>query len=135
LKSAATPGPHRLLAENNEMKIVVGVLGLLVIGIQTGSCIFLFGKHWDFSGRYHMPTSLLSPDGKSYRDGSEFDPVTYTFVKWGIEQEAWLVMVGVLLMLLIASILQDCRLHRMQRKAFERELGRIREMRHVDESA
>jgi len=103
-------------------------LGWLVFGLSTLCCVATYGKHWDFSGRYRMPTALLSPDGNTYRDGTEVDPFTLALVHGGIEQEAWLVMVGVLLVLLTAVPVQLWR-HRKHMKAFELELRRIRGMR------
>jgi len=86
-----------------------------------------YGTQWDLSGKFHMPTTLLAPDGKHYPDGSEIDFVTLALVNRGIEQEAWLVAIGVLLVLFTAltrAVVRACR----TQKAFDCELRRIREM-------
>jgi hypothetical protein len=106
---------------------VVSLLGSLMVVALGVNWISKYGTQWDLSGRYCMPTTLLSPDGQTYRDGSPIDNFTKRLVDLGIEQEAWLVMAGVLLVLFTAAAFQRRRLHRMQMKAFDRELRRIRD--------
>lgn len=84
-----------------------------------------------------MPTTLLSPDGQTYRDGSEVDPVTLALVNHGIEQEFWLVGIEVVLALIIVAVFQKRRSDRKRREAvdaFGAELRRIRGMLPRDES-
>jgi hypothetical protein len=75
-----------------------------------------------------MPTTLLSPDGKTYRDGSPIDDFTLELVNRGIEQEAWLVAAAVLLVLFTVAASRMRRLYRMQKRAFENEFRRIHGM-------
>ena len=112
---------------------LVDLLGWLVFGFFTVIFISNYGSHWDLSGRYHMPTTLLSPDGQTYRDGSPIDGVTLVLVNRGIEQEAWIVAAGVQLVLLVLLVRAMWRLPRMQLKAFDRELRRIYGMPHDGE--
>ncbi len=102
-----------------------GLLGWLIFGVSTVYCVATYGKHWDLSGKYHMPTALLSPDGKTYRDGSEVDPVTLALVRQGIEQEAMLGAVGTLVALFAVWVVKTRRAQRRQREAFEHELRRM----------
>jgi hypothetical protein len=83
-----------------------------------------YGSQWDLSGRYCMPTTLLSPDGHSYRDGSPADGFTLALVDRGIEQEAWLAAAVELPALFGALALRMRRLYRVQ-QALDRELRRI----------
>lgn len=108
---------------------VVPLLGWLIFGFATVNCISKYGNHWDLSGRYHMPTALLSPNGQTYRDGSPVEGVTLALVNRGIEQEAWLVAAGVMLVLLVLLVRAMRRLHRTTMAAFDRELRRIHGMR------
>jgi len=108
-----------------EMKIVVPLLGWLIFGCVTVSCITKYGTQWDFSGRFRMPTTLLSPDGKTYRDGSPIDEITKMLVDRGIEQEFWLVAVGVILVGLTVVAFPKKRFQRKQETALDRELRRI----------
>jgi len=72
-----------------------------------------------------MPTTLLSPDGKTYRDGSPIDEITKMLVDRGIEQEFWLVAVGVILVGLTVVAFPKKRFQRKQETALDRELRRI----------
>jgi len=65
---------------------VASWLGWLILGCLIVTFLGGYGKRWDLSGRYGMPTTLLSPDGQTYRDGSPIDGVTLAFAKRGIEQ-------------------------------------------------
>jgi len=85
-----------------------------------------YGTQWDLSGRYCMPTTLLSPDGKTYRDGSPVDDITLALVHRDIEQEAWLAVTGVLLVLFSAVAFEMWRLYRMEVR--DREFRRIHGM-------
>ena len=107
-------------------------LGWLVFALATACFISGYGTHWDLSGRYGMPTTLFSPDGQSYRDGSPVDPVTLAIARQGIEQEARLVALGVLLVLFTVLAFQMRRFYRNQ-LTFDRELRRIRGMRPQDD--
>jgi hypothetical protein len=104
----------------------IPLLGWLVFGFCTLSWLSTYGRHWDLSGG--MPTTLLSPDGKTYRDGSPVDGFTLAMARSGNEQEAWLVMATVLLVLVAAVPFQIWRFVRLQQKVFERELRRIQEL-------
>jgi hypothetical protein len=112
------------------MKIINCIGCLLFVGL-TVNVITKYGKEWDLSGKYHMPTTLLSPDGQTYRDGSEVDPVTLALVNHGIEQEFWLVGIEVVLALVMVVVFQKQRSDRMRKEAvdaFNSELRRIRGM-------
>ena len=69
---------------------VVGMtvwLGLGAVWLST------FGSHWSF-GRYGMPRTLLSPDGRHFADGEPLDPMTAALVRSGHEEEVYLGVVG-----------------------------------------
>jgi hypothetical protein len=101
----------------------IPLLGWLVFGFCTLSWLSTYGRQWDFSGG--MPTTLLSPDGKTYRDGAPIDGLSLAIATSGHEQEASLVLMVVLLVLVAAAPFQIWRFVRLQQKAFERELRRI----------
>jgi hypothetical protein len=85
--------------------------------------------HHRMLGRYWMPSSILSPDGLMYQDGTEVDPVTLYLAHSGLEQECYLVAVTGLTILVSVLVYKMKRLHRMQVDAFKRELQRLRDMR------
>ena len=76
------------------MKIVPW-LGWLLLAFLIVNFLAGYGTRWQL-GRYAMPKSLLAPDGK-HLDGSEPDDVTLALAQRGIEEESYLVALGILL--------------------------------------
>jgi hypothetical protein len=107
------------------MKQILPWLGPLVFLGLVVNFACQYGQQWRF-GRYGMPSSLLSPDGRTYIDGkTEVDPVTLAMARSGKEEECYL---GALLVLIIlaALVVREMRgLYRMQMKEVDRELRRI----------
>jgi hypothetical protein len=106
----------------------VPLLGCLLFILLTVKNIADYGKQWDLSGRYHMPTTLLAPNGETYRDGTPIDDVTKMCVDRGIEQEVWLVALGVILILSAIAVWRMRRSYRRQLEAVDVELRRIYRM-------
>jgi len=47
--------------------------------------IWTHGGRWELS-RHGIPVSVLSPDGKTYRNGDEIDPITEMLIRGGTEE-------------------------------------------------
>ena len=75
---------------------VVGPLFMLGLVVYHAS---LFGTRWEF-GRYYMPHTLVDASGFARPDGTPLDSFTLMMVRSGIEEEAELLMGGVLAVVL-----------------------------------
>jgi hypothetical protein len=104
--------------------MILSLLGWVMMGCITVSCLSGYGRQWDLSGKYHLPTTLLAPNGKTYRDGSRIDDVTKALVDSGIEQEVELVLVVVILVFGMALQVRMRHSYRMQMKEIDRALRR-----------
>lgn len=87
-----------------------------------------YGTHWTF-GRYWMPSTLLAPDGRTYRDGAEVDVMSLAIARSGFEPECYLAAATGLGLLVGTLVYKMKRLHSMQVAAFNRERRRIHDMR------
>ena len=57
-----------------------GLLAAIILGM-----LWRHGREWEFSC-HGIPVSALSPDGQTYRDGNEIDPLTRAIIRSGDEE-------------------------------------------------
>ncbi|HWB12939.1 MAG TPA: hypothetical protein VG826_27185 [Pirellulales bacterium] len=53
-----------------------------------------YDRHWEF-GRYGMPRTLVSADGRHFKSGEPLGPITTALVKSGHEEDCYLGLVGI----------------------------------------
>lgn len=70
----------------------IGNLVLLALFLRF---ICMYGSEWEF-GRYYMPRSIVRPDGRTYADGREIDPITLELIRGDREEVCCLFMLGIL---------------------------------------
>jgi hypothetical protein len=76
------------------MKYVYWLANLAFLAL-TIRFVCMYGSEWEF-GRYCMPRSLVAPDGRTYANGREIDPITLALIRADREEETFLTMLGVL---------------------------------------
>src|ERR1700726_3794073 len=94
------------------MKLMPALGLVLFVGLVV-NYLAGYGTRWQL-GRYAMPKTLLAADGKTHPDGSECDDVTLALVRRDIEEESYLVALGILLVLFTVAAFQMRRWYRMQ---------------------
>ena len=75
-------------------------LGLGVFAVMAFHKVNTFEKQWKCGPKYHLPVSLVAPDGKHYADGELIDPISLSVIRTGHEEDWWfwtLVAVGAVL--------------------------------------
>jgi hypothetical protein len=70
------------------MKNVLALVWLVIIVAFPVRVIWTYGGVWEF-GPHGIPMIALSPDGTTYRDGSELDPMTAAITRSGKEEAIW----------------------------------------------
>ncbi len=58
----------------------IGLFAAIILGMLWGH-----GREWEFSP-HGIPVSALSPDGQTYRNGNEIDPLTLAIIRSGNEE-------------------------------------------------
>jgi len=66
----------------NKLYALVGIVAMFLIPARI---IWLHGRTWE-CGPHGLPVSILSPDGRTYRDGSEIDPFSNAIIRSGMEE-------------------------------------------------
>lgn len=84
-----------------------------------------YGSRWEF-GRCAMPSTLLAADGEHHPDGSEVDAVTLALARSGYEQEAYLLLLGIMVAIWVVGGWLIWRRHQQHRARLE-ELRRLYE--------
>jgi hypothetical protein len=69
------------------MKKPGAYVDILLISLLVARAGWLHGRQWEFGPR-GLPVCVLSPDGTTYRDGSEIDPISRSIIDSGL-QEVW----------------------------------------------
>jgi hypothetical protein len=81
------------------MKALWGILGWVVFIGLAGNFALQHGSWWEF-GKFGMPHTLVAADGVHHPNGEEIDPVTLAMARSGVEEEAMLVgLCGVALLM------------------------------------
>jgi hypothetical protein len=104
-----------------QMNKVYSLFGLVVmVGIPVRA-ICTYGGLWEF-GPHGIPMIALSPDGTTYRDGSELDPLTAAITRSGSEETIVGCVLGVLSALFVWMACEQRReKHAQKIKAQHRE--------------
>ncbi len=61
------------------------LVGVVLMIVLPARMIWLHGRTWE-CGPHGLPVSILSPDGRTYRDGSEIDPYSSAIIRSGMEE-------------------------------------------------
>jgi hypothetical protein len=61
------------------------LVGVALMIVLPARMIWLHGRTWE-CGPHGLPVSILSPDGRTYRDGSEIDPYSNAIIRSGMEE-------------------------------------------------
>ena len=94
------------------MKNVLALFWLVIIVAFPVRVFWTHGGKWEF-GPHGIPMIALSPDGKTYRDGDELDPLTAAITRSGKEET----IVGCTLGGLIAFFAWSACEHRREKHA------------------
>jgi hypothetical protein len=95
-----------------QMKNVLALFWLVIIVAFPVRVIWTHGGKWEL-GPHGIPMIALSPDGKTYRDGDELDPLTAAITRSGKEET----IVGCTLGGLIAFFAWSACEHRREKHA------------------
>ncbi len=68
-----------------DMNKLFSWLGIAMMIFLPARMIWTHGERWEFSS-HGIPVALLSPDGETYRNGDEIDPITLGMIRGGIEE-------------------------------------------------
>lgn len=68
----------------NRLFSLLGIVCLVCIPLRLA---WVHGGTWEFSA-HGIPVSALSPDGETYRNGDEIDPITLGMIRGGTEEGA-----------------------------------------------
>jgi hypothetical protein len=82
-----------------QMKDILALVWLVIFVALPVRVIWTYGGQWEF-GPHGIPVIALSPDGTTYRDGNELDPITAAITRSGNEETivgCWLGGMSVLL--------------------------------------
>lgn len=80
-------------------ELLIGFAGMSIFAYCIWGNLSHYGTRWE-CGRWYMPRTLFSPNGRTYADGEWIDPYSVALAKSGWEEEVFLVVtVGVIVVL------------------------------------
>jgi hypothetical protein len=111
------------------MKAIYCAASLVFLALAARQ-ISMHGKEWKF-GRYGIPVSILSPDGRAYADGKPIDPINLAIIQSGNEERAMGVALAVFGGAIIFCGVQIVQVHRITSdsrrcRAWMQEVDRLR---------
>jgi hypothetical protein len=79
-------------------------LGIAMFVAIVARVAWMHGQTWELSAR-RIPVSLLSPDGETYRNGDEIDPINRAMIRAGNQEQVmgWALVVLLALFVLWAT--------------------------------